>query len=339
MSCYHPLRVKVLGIDPDTGKKKLLFRHLGEKGYDDPNNIEVPCGRCQGCRLDRSRKWADRCLLELQYHDSAVFVTLTYNDIYVPKSTYYGSDDETLHMSYSLRKRDFQLFMKRLRKAFPGQKIRFFAAGEYGENTARPHYHAILFGLKLDDMVPFQKTDQGFWYYRSESLQHVWSHRLVDNLQGSVTPLAVYQPLGDVIVADVSWNTCAYTARYCLKKLNGQDSEAYRKFGVEPPFNLMSRRPGIGGQYFEDHPDCVEYQYINVSTEDGGRKIVVPDYFLRQLEKTDPDTVARIRESRMQYAKANKEIKLSSTTKGDFEYAEVEENKKRSSVRALTRKV
>lgn len=339
MACFRPFHVKQVGINPETGKRNLLFLRYGDKHYNDPDVIEVPCGRCQGCRLDRSRKWADRCLLELQYHESAVFVTLTYNDIYVPKSTYYGSDDESLHMSYSLRKRDFQLFMKRLRKAFPDQKIRFFAAGEYGESTARPHYHAILFGLKLDDMVPFQKTDQGFWYYHSGSLQRVWSKRLVDNLQGSVTPLAVYQPLGDVIVADVSWNTCAYTARYCLKKLNGQDAEAYRRFGVEPPFNLMSRSPGIGGKYFEEHPDCVDFQYINVRTEDGGRKVVVPDYFLRLLEKEDPEKVSGIKESRMQYAKAAKQIVSASTDLSEDWYAEVLENKKRSSVRALTRKV
>lgn len=339
MACYSPLRAKVLGIDPITGKKQLLFRHMGEPGFDDPDNIELPCGRCQGCRLDKSRAWADRCLLELQYHKHSVFVTLTYNDIYVPKSVYYGSDGESEHMSYTLRKRHFQLFMKRLRKAFSGQKIRYFAAGEYGETTSRPHYHAILFGLELVDLVPFQKTEQGFWYYHSESLQRVWSERRCPNLYGSVTPLAVYEPFGEVVVADVSWETCAYTARYCLKKLNGEDAEAYRKFGVEPPFTLMSRRPGIGGQYFEDHPDCVDYQYINIATEKGGRKILVPQYFLRQLEKDDPERVAQLKESRLQYAKAAKEIKLSSTTCDSFEYSQVEENIKRSSIRALQRKV
>lgn len=338
MACYHPLRVKEIGINPATGKRDLIFLRMGDKGYDDPDRLEVPCGRCQGCRLDRSRTWADRCLLELQYHQSSVFVTLTYNDIYVPKSTYYGSDEETLYMSYSLCKRDFQLFMKRLRKAFPGQKIRFFAAGEYGENTARPHYHAILFGLKLDDMVPFQRTEQGFWYCHSESLERVWSKRLVDNLQGCVTPLT-YQPMGDVVVADVSWATCAYTARYCLKKLNGQDADTYRKFGVEPPFSLMSRSPGIGAQYFLDHPDCVDYQYINISTPDGGKKIVPPNYYLRLLEKDNLEKVRQIKESRARYAKASRDAKLFSTTLDTFAYSEVEENKKRSSVRALVRKV
>lgn len=339
MACYRPLRAKVLGTDPVTGKKQLLFRHLGEPGYDDPDNIELPCGRCQGCRLDKSRAWADRCLLELQYHKHSVFVTLTYNDAYVPKSFYYGSDGESEHLSYTLRKRDFQLFMKRLRKAFSEQKIRFFAAGEYGENTARPHYHAILFGLQLDDLVPYQKTEQGFWYYHSESLQNVWSHRYCADDCNLFSGGSRLEPLGEVVVADVSWETCAYTARYCLKKLNGEDAEAYRRFGVEPPFTLMSRRPGIGGQYFEDHPDCVDFQYINVATEKGGRKILVPNYFLRQLEKSDPERVAQLRESRLQYAKAAKEIKLSSTTCDSFEYSQVEENIKKSSIRALQRKV
>ena len=74
----------------------------------------------------------------------------------------------------TLRKRDYQLFMKRLRKAFPNDKIRFYAAGEYGPKTLRPHYHAILFGLHLDDLGFYENSDQNFPYYWSKSLQKVW---------------------------------------------------------------------------------------------------------------------------------------------------------------------
>ena len=87
--------------------------------------IEIPCGKCSGCRLQRSREWANRCMLELEYHMSSYFVTLTYDDAHVP--IHYYSDPETGEAlpSMSLVKRDFQLFMKRLRKKF-GEGIRFF---------------------------------------------------------------------------------------------------------------------------------------------------------------------------------------------------------------------
>ena len=46
--------------------------------------IEIPCGKCSGCRLQRSREWANRCMLELEYHKSSYFVTLTYDEAHVP---------------------------------------------------------------------------------------------------------------------------------------------------------------------------------------------------------------------------------------------------------------
>lgn len=299
-----------------------------------PDVVKLPCGHCTGCRLDQSRRWADRCLLELQYHDSAYFVTLTYNDAHVPRTYYSDPATGEAFEALTLHKRDFQLFMKRLRKRFDPQKIRFFAAGEYGENTSRPHYHAILFGLKLDDCVPYQKSPQGFWYYKSESLQRVWS---APPPKDCVTPLT--DPLGEVIVADVSWNTCAYTARYCMKKLHAGADMDYKAFSLEPPFSLMSRRPGIGRRYYDEHPEVFDYQYINLAAEDGGRRIMVPRYFDRLLERDNPERLEQIKTTRQEIAKTTREIKLSSTTLRDYEYSEVEEHKKQGPIRSLARKV
>lgn len=331
MACYHPLHALVGGIDLVTGKKQIQIIGPLDPAYDRPDHIELPCGRCDGCRLDRSRDWANRCMLELEYHDSAYFVTLTYNEEHAPISWY--TDDHTgeAFQSLTLRKRDFQLFMKRLRKHFPNDKIRFFAAGEYGENTMRPHYHAILFGLHLDDLIPYQRTERGDWYYKSQSLQDVWSVR-----EDSVTPLS---PIGEIIVADVSWETCAYTARYCMKKLNGADADAYTKFGLEPPFSLMSRKPGIGRQYYDDHPDVMDYQYISVSSRSGGRKFVAPRYFNRLYQADDPAAALAASDRRAEYAKNSQHAKLSHTTLRRDDYLEVEERIKRSSIRALKRSV
>lgn len=338
MACYHPLHALAGPVDVVTGKKKIQILNAFDPAYNRPDHIELPCGRCVGCKLDRSREWANRCMLELKYHDSAYFVTLTYNDEHAPVSYYVDDSTGEAFTSLTLRKRDFQLFIKRLRKAFPEDKIRYFASGEYGEHTMRPHYHAILFGLHLDDLVPYQRSERGDWYYKSQSLQRVWSRRVVPNREDCVTPLA-YEPFGDIIVAQVTWETCAYTARYCLKKLNGADAEVYQKFSLEPPFNLMSRRPGIGGQYYEDHPDYSDYQYISVSSETGGRKFTAPRYFDRLLERDNPEKLAGLKVVREEIAKNSQRIKVSHTTLRAEDYLEVEEKIKRSSIKALVRKV
>lgn len=115
-------------------------------------------------------------MLELQYHDSSYFVTLTYDDLHVPKSYYPDPETGEAHTSFTLCKRDFQLWMKRLRKKFSDDKIRFFACGEYGGQTKRPHYHVIVFGLHLNDLVKYKTVQEGdsyYTYYNSDSLQDI----------------------------------------------------------------------------------------------------------------------------------------------------------------------
>ena len=191
MPCYHPLLAIPAGINNKSGKR--AFRIVGYKDsvLNDPylpdGVIEIPCGKCIGCRLERSRQWANRCSLELQYHDSAYFATLTYDDDHVP--LVYGSLGENgdyCHMS--LRKRDLQLWLKRLRRAFSDDHIRFFACGEYGDQTLRPHYHAILFGLHLDDLKVKRVDVKGFVYYTSEKFDSTWTSE--KKCVGSITPLA-----------------------------------------------------------------------------------------------------------------------------------------------------
>ena len=203
MPCYQPLWGSP-DYNPRTNKPyltkngKIKYRiYANEKPMlDCPDLIQIPCGHCIGCRLEYSRQWANRCLLELKDHDSAYFVTLTYNDWHVPMSHYTDPMTGEFCDAQTLRKRDYQLFMKRLRKAFPGQQIRFYAAGEYGPKTYRPHYHAILFGLKLDDLEFYENSEQGFPYYWSKSLQKIWDEgENVQNLYEKVekTPLQDFQ--------------------------------------------------------------------------------------------------------------------------------------------------
>ena len=96
--------------------------------------LYVPCGKCIASRIQKRNELTMRCLHELSYHDSSSFVTLTYNDDSLPDNS-------------SLRKRDLQLFFKRLRKAVLPVRIRYFACGEYGDNSHRPQ-HTVYYHVR-----------------------------------------------------------------------------------------------------------------------------------------------------------------------------------------------
>ena len=178
------------------------------------NFIEIPCGKCMECRLSYSKQWANRMMLEAQDHSSSYFLTLTYDDDHV-HSNEFGL--------LTLYKKDIQDFFKRLRRRIEPDTIRFFACGEYGEHTFRPHYHAIVFGLTLDDLEPFGFSS-GYPVYTSEFISSIWKN-------------------GHVLVSSVSWDTCAYTARYVVKKANHYTNDYFHSMHVDPEFCLMSRRP------------------------------------------------------------------------------------------------
>lgn len=286
------------------------------------NWFEIPCGYCDGCRIDRSREWANRCMLELQYHDSAYFITLTYNDDHVPVSYYADPETGEAQESLTLCKRDWQLFMKRLRKAFPDDQIRFYACGEYGSQTFRPHYHAIVFGLHLHDLVPVQDVQRGelgYQYFSSESLQRCWSVVECSRVQGEYDS-PVRSPIGYVMVGRVTWETCAYVARYVLKKQYGQDAQVYQEFNIEPEFTLMSRRPGIARLWFEDHPDCYEYDFINLSSDRGGMKIRPPKYFDKLFDVDHHEELTELKARRQHFAE---EFKKGMMDKTDLDYLDV----------------
>lgn len=214
----------------------------------------------------------------------------------------------------------------------------FFACGEYGSQTFRPHYHVIVFGLHLDDLQLFSRSEQGFNYYISESVQRCWSVRVAsDQREGCVTPLSKYEPIGHVLVANVTWETCAYTARYITKKLTGPEAEFYSNVNIEPPWSLMSRKPGIGRQYYDDHPDLYDYEYISVSTPTGGRKFRPPKYFDKLYDFDEPEKSAEMKKIRQQMAEEAKKAKLEQTSLSYLELLQVEENAKLKSAKKLIR--
>lgn len=109
---------------------------FGVKDKIKNQTVNVPCGKCPPCKSRRASNWSFRLMQEEKIADKALFVTITYDTKNVPI---------TPKGFMSLDKRDFQLFMKRLRKAAKMEGIKYYAVGEYGGKTMRPHYHIILF--------------------------------------------------------------------------------------------------------------------------------------------------------------------------------------------------
>lgn len=358
MSCYHPLKGFQIGLTangkPDykvcsydvarvdvyvnrrSGERKIFCytQEQLDRNYDYyvpglasglkrtqqiSYFVELPCGHCIGCKLDYSRRWADRMMLELQYHKDAWFVTLTYNNDNVP----YTVNEKTGEFgALTLCKRDFQLFMKSLRKK-SGQKLRYFCAGEYGEKTLRPHFHMILYGLHLDDdQLEFYKRDPSgkFNYFKCQYLADIWDR-------------------GHVVVSKVTWETCAYTARYVTKKLQGPEADFYRFYDMEPPCSLMSRKPGIARQYYEDHPDLFRYNRIDISTDTGGRSISIPRYYDSLLEVDDPELAEDRKKQRQEMAISYRDALLKQTDLEWSEYLSMLESKKLDSVKKLKREL
>ena len=305
MACYHPLRGVVLG-KTENGKKNIKILKESDFSFEvsDVEYINIPCGKCIGCRLDYSRQWADRCMLEAKYHSANSFITLTYNDDNLPDCNPVFDVDTGEYLRdgiiHPLVKKDFQDFMKRLRdRVGYDTPIRFYACGEYGSKNFRPHYHAILFGYDFkDDRVLLKRNYQGDDYYVSKLLESCWNK-------------------GFSMIANVDWNCCAYVSRYVAKKMF-KENDLYYKENVPSEFTLMSRKPGIGRKYYDEHKlDILENQRIYLGSDKGSKEIRPPKYYDRLFDIDYPDEMEKVREKRSQIAKNNVKIGLEHTSK-DF---------------------
>lgn len=223
MQCTNPISLVIT-------KNKLL---------DTKQDLVVPCGKCLACRISKRREWKIRMLHELSYHDDASFITLTYSDQHLPTNN-------------SLVKRDLQLFFKRLRKSYPN-KIKYFACGEYGEQTHRPHYHAILFGLGLKD----KQFVMDAWPYAD------WS---VPTIQQKSFGIAEPDSIG-------------YVAGYIDKKYSGElEENEYQSTGREPVFKLSSN--GLGLFFILDNSsDLARDLCLRLN----GKEYSLPRYYLKKL--------------------------------------------------------
>lgn len=267
MTCYRPLKAyKSREINPATGRYGITFQ--ATKALVEGSSLALPCGRCNGCLSDKAQQWAMRCMHESQMHPRNCFITLTY-------------DNETVPQDYSVKLRDWQLFMKRLRKRVGTNSIRFFACGEYGENGLRPHYHALLFGYDFADKKFWRKNKNGDLIYRSELLNEIWGKSTINE------------------IGNVSYKSARYCAAYIVKKqLNFHNPEYYVRvspvdghvYEVAPEFAVMSRKPGLGTTWFEKFKqDAFPSDFLIVE----GKRVKPPLFYLNKIAEAEQQKIKR----------------------------------------------
>lgn len=208
---------------------------------------------------------------EASLYEDNCFITLTYNDKHLPANR-------------SVDVREYQLFMKRLRKRF-GPNIRFYHCGEYGAKLLRPHYHACLFNFDFADKRLF-KIQNEQRIYTSNSLEEIW-------------------PLGFSTIGSVTFDSAAYVARYIMKKMNGLlagshyqiiHPETGEVLDLRPEYTTMSRRPGIGAGWFEKFKGDV---YPSDEVIVRGRSVRPPKYYDSLFEITDEDEYNLVKRKRI----------------------------------------
>ena len=246
MACYHPISIGVPKDFLGTGRKTWVEQTVG-------------CGHCLGCRADQARDWSIRLMHEAQMHDAAWFLTLTYQNERIPQ---HGSLDFT-HL---------RAFFKALRREQP---ISYYACGEYGEKTQRPHYHAVLYGAPLLDRY-MHRADPISPTWRSPTVERHWPHGLSE-------------------FSTVTHRSAAYVAGYVRKKISQRyDPDHYTRVDpdtgelieIQPERSRMSLRPAIAKRWIQKWwHDVYPRDYVVIS----GRQFRPPRYYDKWMTQNHSD--------------------------------------------------
>lgn len=219
MACYYPVAAWKSQRVNESGKRGIVF-NIRDGFADMP--LQVPCGKCAGCMASRSQEWAIRAYHEASLFDRNCFATFTYADPPPPR----------------IDKKHLQDFFKRARHTY---NFRYMACGEYGEQTHRPHYHALIFGEDfLDEKLTISDA-----LYTSKKLENIWG-------------------FGHIALAELNMATCCYVAGYVNKKIGDEDT-----------FPLRS--VGLGKGWLEKYSDEIRRNGFVVIE---GKKIPVPKRYL-----------------------------------------------------------
>lgn len=283
MTCFFPLEGWRSRHPSDSGKFGIVFNKSKSNGQ----KVEVPCGQCIGCRLDRAKDWSLRIMHESQMHAEmnlpSAFLTLTYRNPDSPLNRLTEEQKEKglhIHIDCGLHHDHFQKFMKRYRKRIAPNKIKFYMCGEYGEEGGRPHYHAIIFGHDFSDKKLHYVRD-GKNYYKSKELDELWQY-------------------GNCTIADCTVQSAGYVARYIMKKCIGEESdEHYKTVGLDGRFHYVKHEytcmsGGIGKSWFKKYSGDCKKDFITLE----GKRYRVPRYYDRLREQVDEDGVKAAKRAR-----------------------------------------
>lgn len=263
MACYHPSRVNV--------SRKSAVRY----GARISDLVTVPCGHCLGCRTDQARSWAIRLQHESEWPPRpSWFTTLTYDPEHVPEN---GSLDLS----------DLKRFLRRIRRR-TSAAVSFYACGEYGDVTFRPHFHAVLYGPHLLDR-DHHTTRSGAPVFTSDTLNDAWSKGFVE-------------------ATGLTYAAARYVAGYVRKKVRQRDDpdhytrvdpETGELVELQPEVARMSLRPAIGKRWIEKYwEDVYPRDFVVVD----GHPVKPPRYYDRWLDQHRPDIMYDVRRQRLEDA-------------------------------------
>ena len=298
MACFHPIGAFQARKPNRAGKRPVVFSPPAVSGFD---KISLPCGQCVGCRLERSRTWAMRCMHEASRYENNCFLTLTYCNEHLPSDL-------------SLDKGHWQAFMKSMRHKYvvyedgePVNPIRYYHCGEYGRNCVlhgirdcadcngigRPHYHAVLFNHDFLDKELHKENFNGDHLYVSKALNEIWGKGLC-------------------VVGDVTFESAAYVARYIMKKMTGDIAEDHYRlvdkstgevFNLLPEYTTMSRNPGIGKDWFDEYSSDV-FPGDRVIVR--GKACRPPRYYDGLFEVENPEEFGMLKERRRKASRTDR---------------------------------
>jgi hypothetical protein len=254
------------------------------------DQVKVPCGTCIGCRADQGRQWAIRIMHESVTRPPAWFITLTYDDQHLPGNL---PDDERVRGS--LDPTDLQLFIKRLRKR-SAVRLGYYAVGEYGDKSDRPHYHLALFGMRFLDKDKIGER-RGYPVLVSRTLEELWKG-------------------GNSEITTLGWKSASYIAGYVHKKAREKsdpvkhlrvDPDTGEVFQVEKEFARMSRRPALGRKWLEKYwRDVYPRDFVVMD----GSPLKPPRYYDRAMEDINPEIMEEVRYQRWKDAEEIGDEKL-----------------------------
>lgn len=274
----------------------------------------LPCGKCYGCLSDYQNMWTSRAICESSCHKENYFITLTYNDDNINLMPVMHDITGEIKQVGVLVKSDFSSFIKRLRAKndYDGNKhsFKFLACGEYGDTTKRPHFHFLAFGLHIPDLKYFYSRDRRgktHFDYRSDSTAYFLSDTI-----------AKEWGKGFVLITPLTLENCAYTCSYVNKQitpkqveLNSKSKDILNAFNrqfdnysktvdnlvslgrIQSPFLLMSRRSGIGKEFFDSKKQW-DYALYDFLPAFNGRFLPKKTirYFDNIVEKSDVGFIA-----------------------------------------------